>query len=57
MRIGMSRLMIIENLARKSCDPRWTVAGWAVASRVAGLLRLLDDSFSLPTVQPVCPYA
>ncbi len=46
-----------DNLARERCDRRWTVAGWAVTSRVAGLLRLLDDSFSLPGVQPACVYS
>jgi hypothetical protein len=45
-----------SQLKREPCDRRWTVAGWAVTSRVAGLLRLLDDSFSLPGVQPVCVY-
>jgi hypothetical protein len=53
----MSGLLRIHNLAAESCDPRWTVCGWVATSRVAGLLRLLDDSFSLPGVQSVCPYA
>lgn len=47
----------LDNLERDPCDRRWTVAGWAVTSRVAGLLRLLDDSFSLPGIQPACLYA
>jgi hypothetical protein len=46
-----------HNLEREPCDRRWTVSGWAVTSRMAGLLRLLDDSFSLPGHQPVCLYA
>jgi hypothetical protein len=45
------------HLNSEGCDRRWTVSGWGVTSRLAGLLRLLDDSFSLPEVQPVCLYA
>ena len=52
----MSGWSVRHNLERELCDRRWTVSGWAVTSRVAGLLRLLDDSFSLPGVQPVCVY-
>ena len=47
----------LYNLETVRCDRRWTVFGWAVTSRMAGLLRLLDDSFSLPGSQPVCLYA
>jgi hypothetical protein len=46
-----------HNLDEEWCDRRWTVSGWVVTSRVAGLLRLLDDSFSLPGVQSACLYA
>ena len=38
-------------------DNEANYVGWAVTSRMAGLMRLLDDSFSLPGVQPVCLYA
>jgi hypothetical protein len=47
----------LHNLDTENCDRRWTVSGWAVSSRVAGLLRLLDDSFSLPGIQSVYRYA
>ena len=53
---GMASFSRSDNLNTEQCDRRWTVAGWAVTSRVAGLLRLLDDSFSLPGVQPACVY-
>jgi hypothetical protein len=53
----MSGLLRFHNQADESCDRHWTESGWVVTSRVAGLLRLLDDSFSLPGVQSVCPYA
>jgi hypothetical protein len=46
-----------HNLDEEWCDHRWTVSGWAVTSRVVGLLRLLDDSFSLPGVQSAYRYA
>ena len=54
---GMVEFSRSDNLEREPCDRRWTVSGWAVTSRMAGLLRLLDDSFSLPGVQPACLYA
>jgi hypothetical protein len=46
-----------HNLGEEWCDRRWTVSGWVVTSRVVGLLRLLDDSFSLPGVQSAFRYA
>lgn len=46
-----------HNLDAECCDRRWTVSGWVATSRVAGLLRLLDDSFSLPGVQSDRLYA
>ena len=46
-----------DHLDREPCDRRWTVSGCVAASRVAGLLRLLDDSFSLPGVQLIGLYA
>ena len=49
--------LAFHNQDPEPCDRRWTVSGWAVTSRMAGLMRLLDDSFSLPGVQPVCLYA
>jgi hypothetical protein len=53
----MLRRPTFHNLDQERCDPRWTESGWVVASRVAGLLRLLDDSFSLPGVQLIGLYA
>jgi len=52
--VGRSRS---DNREGEQGDRRRTVAGWAVTRRVAGLLRLLDDSFSLPGVQPARLYA
>jgi hypothetical protein len=53
----MLELSRSDNLEKEPSDRRWTVSGWAVTSRMAGLLRLLDDSFSLPGQKPVCVYA
>jgi hypothetical protein len=55
--ITMSAYPRRHNLDKEACDRHWTMSGWVVTSRVAGLLRLLDDSFSLPGVQSVCLYA
>jgi hypothetical protein len=55
--IVMQAFPRFHNLDEEVCDRHWTVSGWVVTSRVAGLLRLLDDSFSLPGVQSVCLYA